>query len=232
MLVAAAPAFAQQEREFMREGNRLYKEKKYDSASTSYLAAAAGKPDYASAWFNLGNSEAQQGKHDKAIAAYNSAIANTQDKQLKASSYYGLGNTFSAQKKWQEAVQAYRQSLRQSPGDADTKYNYSYALSKLKEQQEQQRQQQQNQQNKQQKPPPPPQTENDPQQKKKKQENNGGGPQGGQNKGQKNGQPQKSKISREQADNILNALQQDEQRLQRDKNKGQPVPVGGSGKDW
>lgn len=223
LLTAGAISSKAQEREFIREGNRLYGEKKYDSASTLYLAAGAGKPDYAAAWFNLGNSETQQGKHEKAVEAYKNAIANTQDKQLKAAAYYGIGNTFAAQKKWKEATQAYRQSLRQSPADADTKYNYSYALTQLKNEEEQQRQQQQNN------PPPkpknePPQKPDDPKKNKDSQKNGDPTP--------NNEQPNKGKLSKEQADNILNALQQDEQKLQRDQNKGQPVQAGGSGKDW
>ena len=63
----------------------------------------------------------------------------------RADAYYNLGNSQFIQQKLQEALKSYRQSLVLRPDDMEAKYNY--ALTKKLLEQQQQQQQQQNQQN-------------------------------------------------------------------------------------
>ena len=63
--------------------------------------------------------------------------------------YYNLGNTASALEDWQAAVDAYKASLLENPGDVDAKENYIYAKKKLEDQKNNQNNQNQdNQDNK------------------------------------------------------------------------------------
>lgn len=148
------------------------------------------------------------------------AAKSATDKPARSAANYNTGNTWMEEKKWQEAVNAYKQALRENPADADAKYNLSYALAMMKKnggggsnnnqqnkdkdkKDEQKKQEEQNKQEQQ----------NDDQQEQQKE------------------QPQPSKLSKQQADQLLNALQQEEKKLhdKMQKAKGSPSRVE---KDW
>ena len=63
----------------------------------------------------------------------------------RADAYYNLGNAQFAQQKLQDALKSYRQSLVHRPDDMEAKYNYALTKKLLEQQQEQQNQQNQNQ---------------------------------------------------------------------------------------
>jgi tetratricopeptide (TPR) repeat protein len=150
------------------------------------------------------------------------AAKTTKDPMLQSGANYNTGNTYMSEQQWQQAVDAYKQALRKNPQDADAKYNLSYALAKLKKDQQggggkdkQQNkdkdQQQKDQQN------------NKDKQNKEQQDKEGDK--------QQRPQPQESKISEQQADNLLKALQQDERKVQDKMQQGKGSPVKME-KDW
>jgi tetratricopeptide (TPR) repeat protein len=237
-----------QESLLLRDGNKLYEEGKYKDAASAYQQALLKNPTSLPGMFNLGNSLYQQQQFDAARQVMSATAKNAKDKNDKAHANYNIGNTYMAEKKWEDAIESYKQTLRNNPQDADAKYNLSYAREMLKKQQggggkdnkdkdqdkKDQKQQQQSkdnkdnkdQQNKQQQPNPnDKQDKKDPQQQPNpsdKQDNKD-------DKQQPQGQP--SKLSQQQADQLLNALQQEEKKLQEKKQKEKGVPVK-MGKDW
>lgn len=229
----------------VREGNNLYQQKKYKEAAAAYQNALIKKPNYTPGLFNLGNSLYQQKQYDAARKVLASAEKTTGEKQGRGAADYNIGNTYMEEKKWQEAVDAYKKALRNNPQDADAKYNLSYALSMLKKQggggggknnKDKKDQDKKNDKNNQDKND---QNKNDQQNKDnqdKKDQDKKDQDQQNKNDQDKEGedkrpQPQPSKLSEQQAEQLLNALQQEEKKLQDKMQKARGVPVKVE-KDW
>jgi Ca-activated chloride channel family protein len=236
---ACIDANAQGEKQ-VRNGNKLYEQKKYKEASAAYQQALQKNPGYLPGMFNLGNSLYQQKQYDASRKVLNAAAKTSKDKLGKAGANYNIGNTYMSEQKWQEAVDAYKQALRNNPQDADAKYNLSYALQMLKKQQggggndnkdnKDKNDKNKDQQNKDQQNKDKDNKDKDDQNKDQENKDNQGKPD--QDKGEKDDQrPQPSKLSQQQAEQILNALQQEEKKLQDKMQKEKGIPVKND-KDW
>lgn len=229
MIGAAAVTAAAQERSLTRKGNELYSQKKFAEATAAYQEALRKQPQFTPGSFNLGNALIQQKKYDAARKVMENTIKTTSDPVVKGGAQYNAGNTFMSEQQWQQAVSSYKQALRNNPQDADAKYNLSYALAKLKQQQQQgggkddKKDQNKDGDKKDQK------EKED--QGKKDQQKQQQDKDGNQQKQQQPRQPQQSKISEQQADNILKALQQDERKTQDKMQQSKAVPVKLE-KDW
>jgi Ca-activated chloride channel homolog len=218
-----------QERSLVRKGNELYMQQKYAEAAAAYQKALEKQPQFTPGVFNLGNALVQQKQYDAARKVMANAAKASKDPQVQSGAKYNTGNTFMSEQQWQKAVDAYKEALRKNPQDADAKYNLSYALAKLKQQQQdKQKDKQQDKDNKDKKD----QQDQKDQQKEDK-NNKQQKPQDGDNEQQQQQrpQPQQSKISEQQADNLLKALQQDERRVQDKMQQGKATPVRME-KDW
>ena len=214
LLLMAATASAQKaERDFIRKGNRFFKDSVYVDAEVNYRKALETNPQSTVSMFNLGNTLAQQNKLQEAMEQYVAATKIEKDKNDLAQIYHNMGVIFQSQKDYGKAVEAYKQSLRNNPKDDETRYNLALAQKMLKDQQQNQQNQDQNKQQQQ-----------DQQEDKKDQ-----------NKDQQQPpQPQKkdSEMSKENAEQLLNSVMQDEKDVQ-DKVKKQQVIQGGRlEKDW
>lgn len=225
-----------QARKLVREGNKLYEAKKYKEASAAYQQALQKDPKYTPGFFNLGNAMYKQKQYDNARKVMANAAKTASDKQGKAAANYNIGNTYMEEQKWQEAIDAYKQALKNNPQDADAKYNLSYALAMMKKnnnggggknnQQDKKDDKKDQQQNKdQQQPDKNKQDENKDQQQEQNDK------QDEKDKEDKRPQPQPSKLSEQQAEQLLNALQQEEKKLQDKMQKGKAAPVKVE-KDW
>jgi Ca-activated chloride channel family protein len=219
----------------MQQGNKLYEQKKYDEAAANYAKALQKNPTYTPGLFNLGNTLYQQKKYDESRKVMEQTAKVAGDKDSKSAASYNVGNTYMSQQKWEDAVSSYKQSLRNNPQDADAKYNLSYAEQMLKKQQQNNKNNKNNKQNKQNKDKQQDKQNQKQDQNKDKQDKQDKGQNDkdqkpDQNKDQQpEGQP--SKLSQQQADQLLNALQQEEKKLQdkMKKEKGAPIKLQ---KDW
>jgi len=209
-----------QERSLVRKGNELYEQKKFAEAAAAYQKALQKQPQFVPGAFNLGNALIQQKQFEAARKVMNNTAKTSKNPAVQSGAQYNSGNTYMSEEQWQQAVEAYKQSLRKTPGDADAQYNLSYALAKLKQQQDQQKDK--DKKDKQQQP--------DKKDDKKDQEDK---PQDkdGDDKEKQRPQPQPSKLSEQQADNLLKALQQDERKVQDKMQQGKASPVKME-KDW
>jgi Ca-activated chloride channel family protein len=231
-LMLAATAAQAQERKLVREGNELYQQKKYKEAAGVYQKALKEQPNFVPGAFNLGNALIQQKQFDAARKVMDNTAKASKDPVVQGGAQYNKGNTYMSEQQWQQAVDAYKTSLRRNPQDQDAKYNLSYALSKLKQQQQQQKDKDKKDDKDQQK-------QQDKQDKKDKGDQNKDGKQPDQNQSQEGGdqkqaqkpQPSPSKLSQQQADNLLKALQQDERKTQDKMQQSKAAPVRLE-KDW
>lgn len=150
----------------------------------------------------------------------------------RADAFYNLGNSQFIQQKLQEALKSYRQSLVLRPDDMETKYNYALTKKLLEQQQQQQQDQQNNDQNQDQQ-----QDENqnqdqnqqgnndqnqnqdkndqsDNKQDKNEDQQGGGDQEQKEQPQQPQGQKPKSGMSEEQQQQLLNAIQAQEDKTQ------------------
>lgn len=194
---------AQNERPLVREGNKLYKEKKFSDAEVSYKKSLNVNKESRYGQFNLGNAYYKQGKFDDAIKQFTPLGTDKKfDKAEQSKAYHNLGNSYLETKKYEESIVAYKNSLKLNPKDNDTRYNLAYAQAMLQKQQQQQKQDKKDQK------------KDDKKDDKKDQQKD-------QNKNdqkkddQKQAQKQPQKISKEDAEKILQALNNDEKNIQK-----------------
>lgn len=205
------------ERDYLRKGNRAYKKESYVEAEVSYRKAIEVSPFSAESLYNLGNSLALQGKDKEALEAYAKAAERTQNPNKLSSIYHNTGDLYMASQNYPAAIEAFKESLRKDPTNDMTRYNLALAQKLLKENppQEQEQEEQQQDQNK---------DEQDQQEQD-------------QNKDQKDNEaPQeedrKDKMSQENAEQLLKAAMQDEQRLREQMKQEVPAQGGRPEKDW
>ena len=203
-LLAAAGVSAQKaERDYIRKGNRLFNDSVFVDAEVNYRKALEANPKSTVSMYNLGNTLSQQQKFQDAMEQYVSASKIEKDKMKLAHIYHNMGVIFQAGKDYAKAVDAYKMSLRNNPTDHETRYNLALAQKMLKDQQNQQNQDQNQDQNKDQQQPP---------KSEKKQDN---------------------QMSKENAEQLLNSVMQDEKDVQDKVKKQQKVMQGGRlEKDW
>ena len=91
----------------------------------AYNKALAIKPDYADAYYNMGNALKEQGKLEEAIEAYNKALAIKPD---YADAYNNMGIALKEQGKLEEAIEAYNKALAIKPDYAEAYNNMGNAL--------------------------------------------------------------------------------------------------------
>ncbi|MBA7580535.1 Cell division coordinator CpoB [subsurface metagenome] len=198
LVLFSAAGHGQSGKKYVREGNRNFKEKEYEESEVSYRKAINKEADLFDASFNLGDALYKQEKFDEAANEFN-GLANRfeSDKEL-AKACHNLGNSLLKSQKIEQSIEAYKNSLRYYPDDQETKYNLSYAKDLLKEQQQKKEQDQKQDKEKQD------QQENDQQEQNKNE----------QQKDKQEQQKQPQKISKEDANRLLNALANDEKKVQ------------------
>lgn len=228
--VLSQPLSAQDGSREVYQGNKLYNSGNTIGSTDYYRQALKENPKNQKAHFNLGNSLyknalqikaskenfVQAGKKvtpdslaalvfDEAAESY-AQVANTiSDKDTLHKAWHNIGNCYLQKKDFPQAVEAYKKSLKYNPKDEETRYNLAYALKHM------------------------------PKDKK-----GGGGSSKPQNKKEedkkdkdKNAQPKQSEMSKEQAEQLLKALMNQEKKLQ-DKRKQKQEDQGKTSveKDW
>ncbi|KAA6308446.1 hypothetical protein EZS27_039887 [termite gut metagenome] len=197
------------DRDYIRKGNRLFKDSVYVDAEINYRKALDVNPQSTVSMYNLGNSLSQQRKAEEAIKQYDNAAKIEKNKAKLAKIHHNKGVLFQAMQDYAKAIEAYKMSLRNNPHDDETRYNLALAQKLLKDpppQQDQRNQQNQNQDQQDQ------QDQDKQQQDQQKQDDNS--------------------MSKENAEQMLNSVMQDEKDVQ-DKVKKQMVIQGGKlEKDW
>ena len=224
-LLSVASVSAQKaERDYIRKGNRLFNDSVFVDAEVNYRKALEVNPKSTVSMYNLGNTLSQQQKFQDAMEQYVAAGKIEKDKMKLAHIYHNMGVLFQAGKDYAKAVDAYKMSLRNNPADHETRYNLALAQKMLKDQQNQQDQDQNQDQNKdqQQKQDQNKDKQND--QKKDDQKDQ-----------QQPPKPEKqdNQMSKENAEQLLNSVMQDEKDVQDKVKKQQKVIQGGRlEKDW
>jgi Ca-activated chloride channel family protein len=191
---------AQEEREYIRKGNRLYQKSEFAGSEGMYRRAQGQEKAADDAVFNLGDALYKQGRFGEAANEFSRSATTSEDNVTKqAESFYNLGNSLVKEQKFDESIEAYINSLKLNPDNLAAKYNLAYAQDQLKKQEEQQQQDQNKDQNKDEN-----KDENKPQQQQDDKEQ----------KDQQGENQQQPSINRDDAKRLLDALAENEKKTQ------------------
>ena len=219
LLLGCCTVWAQRtDRNYMRRGNRFYQDSTYVKAEVEYRKALELNPQSTDALYNLGNSLMMQDKGKEAMEMFESASKIEKDKMKLAQIYHNVGVMLQASKQYAQCIEAYKESLRNNPKDDETRYNLALAQKLLKDQQQQQQNQNQDQE----------QQKQDQQQDKKDQNKD----QQDQQQQQQQPQQNKNEMSKENAEQLLNAVMQDEKNVQEKVKKQVQIRGKKLEKDW
>lgn len=247
-LFAVVGARAQQmpERREVRKGNRLYNKGEYQQSIERYGRALMFDPTSFEATYNMGNAMSKAEMYDKAEQMLGRAAADTlRSDSDRAEAYYNLGNTQFRQKKYQEALESYKRSLLLNPDDREAKYNYAYTKHLLDDEQKNgggggNDQNQQNQQNDRNQQGQDQQGQNkdqgqDQQDQQDQNQNQDQQGQPGREDGEPRegeGQPRPEGLSQQEQEQMLDAIQAQEDRTQEKLKEKRRAMVVRSGKNW
>ncbi|MBT4916369.1 MAG: tetratricopeptide repeat protein [Formosa sp.] len=118
---------------YIFEGNSIVDDD-FIEAEKKYRLGVSAKQNNVVGSYNLGNAYYRSELYDEAMLRHLEAIKNSVSKLEKHNAYHNIGNTLMQQKRCQEAVSAYKDALRNNPTDNETRYNLALAQECAKEQ--------------------------------------------------------------------------------------------------
>jgi len=202
----------QTDKKFIRKGNKEYEKNKFPESEISYRKALDNNKQSPDAVFNVGDALYKQNKYEEAGKQFVENTNQNNDRIKKSAGLYNLGNSLLRADKVEESIDAYKQSLKLHPDNPEAKYNLSYAQDLLKQQQEQQKNKQQDKNNQDQNKDKNKQDQN--KEKKDQDDKNKDQEKDQNNKQDQKQQPQRQEISKDDAQRLLNALANDEKKVQ------------------
>ena len=208
LLLVAVTASAQTDRQYIREGNKQFRVGQYDKAEVSYRKAVEKNPKNPQAAYNLGNALMAQKKDSSAVQQFEQATRIETNPLRKAAAYHNMGVICQTHKMYGEAIEAYKNALRLNPNDNETRYNLVLCQRQKKKQDQNQQQNQNNKDD----------------QKKDNQKKDDQKDQNKDKKDDKQQQQQKPQMSKDNAEQLLNAAIQNEKMTQDKMKKQQQKP--------
>lgn len=183
-------------RKNVRKGNRAYNQQKIDDAYKFYDKAMQENPGSKEAVFNIGNTLYRQKQWDKSVEQMQHYLSLEQEDPLKMSAaWHNIGNAMLQKKELQKSMEAYKMALRLNSQDDEARYNLAVVKKMIQDNQQQQNQNQNEQQQ---------QEQNQDQQNQDQQ-----------NQQQRPEEPKEpEQMSRSNAQQILQAIEQDERKTQ------------------
>jgi Ca-activated chloride channel homolog len=228
---------------FVFEGNTLLgKKDDFVSAEMAYRKAISNQPTTVAGIYNLGNSYYKSKNYDEALYRQEQAAKLATSKEERHKAFHNIGNILMENKKCKEAVEAYKNALRNDPTDDETRYNLGLAKICADKQKDEDKEDKkpdenkkdENKENKDNKDPDKKEGDDKKDDKgKPKDEKDNKGKDGEDKKEQQPPKPQPGKMSPQQIKNLLEAMNNQEQKVQEkvnaDKQKGVKVKTD---KDW
>lgn len=213
LLYVATMSYAQTDRQFVRNGNKHFYKQQYDKAEVQYRKAVSNNPSNPQALYNLGCALMMQNKDSAAIVQYQKAAKVEKNKLRLASVYHNIGVICQNHKMYGDAIKAYEQSLRNNPKDNETRYNLALCKKMQKDNKNKNDNKKKNDNNKQQ--------NNKDRNNNKEKDNN------------KQQQP-KEQMSKDNAEQLINAAIQNEKATQQRLKKAMQKPGTrkSSNKNW
>ena len=208
LLFIALTASAQTDRQYIREGNKQFRMGDYAKAEVSYRKAVEKNPKNPQAAYNLGNALMAQKQDSAAVQQFEQSARMETNPLRKSAAYHNMGVICQTHKMYGDAIEAYKNSLRLNPNDDETRYNLVLCKHLKKKQDDKQKQNQQNKDDQNKK------DDKKDDQKDQKQDK----------KDDKQQEEQKPQMSKDNAEQLLNAAIQNEKMTQDKMKKQQQQP--------
>ncbi len=231
------------------EANEELLDNEFIKAEADYRRAISKSDENVVAPYNLGTAYYKNESLEEAFGRFKQVGELASDKPEKHKAFHNMGNVFMKNEEYDKAVEAYKEALRNDPTDEETRYNLALAKALAEKQKDQDKDGNEDQKE--------PEDKKDDKEKKEdeqdKQEDNkdkdGGDQENDDNKegdGQekkeqpKKGekpeeekQPRKNQLSPQQVKNLLEAMQNEENKVQEKMNeKKVKGPKSKNAKDW
>ena len=206
LLLLTVGASAQDARQLVRQGNKQFRKGNNADAEVSYRKAVEKDARNPQANYNLGNALMMQRKDSLAVTQFEKAAKLETNPLRRAQAYHNMGVMCQQHQMFGEAIEAYKEALRNNPADDETRYNLELCKRQQKQQQQNQNQNQQNKDNKDQ------QDKNQQDQQKQEQQK------------KDDQKQQQQQMSKENAEQLLNAAMQEEKQTQERMKKAQQQP--------
>ena len=216
-LLSPLTSYAQTDRNLVRQGNKQFRKGNAADAEVSYRKAVEKNQRNPQANYNLGNALMAQRKDSLAITQLEAAAKLETNPLRRAQAYHNMGVMCQQHQMFSEAIEAYKEALRNNPTDDQTRYNLELCKRQQKNQDQNQdqnkNQQKQDDKNKQD------QQKQDQQKQDQKQD-------------KKQEQPPQQQMSKENAEQLLNAAMQEEKQTQERLKKAQQSDKRRLQKNW
>ena len=137
LALACGVCMAQTDRKEVRAGNRQYKKGNWQNAEIEYRKAQAKDSTSFAAGYNLAGALYREGNFDEAAKTLDRLKEIAPASGRAADYFYNHGNVAVQKKDWKAAVEAYKQSILLNPEDLEAKENYAYAKQMLKDEEQQ-----------------------------------------------------------------------------------------------
>ena len=210
---------AQTDRKEVRSGNRQFRRENYKEAEISYRKALVKDSLSFAANYNLANVLYRGEHYDEAGKILETVRESAPASEYGADYFFNAGDIALAKKDYAAAVDAFKQSLLLNPGDLQAKENYIYARKMLENQQQNgggqdNQQNQDDQQNQDNQDNHQDRNDNQQNQDQQNQDQQNNQDQQDSQDGRNGQQPQPVKISPQQAQQMLKAMQAKEKETQ------------------
>ncbi len=120
---------------YVYEANELLSED-FVAAEMEYRKALSKQSDNIAGMYNLGNSYYEKGNFEEALYRHQQTAKLATSKTAKHKAFHNMGNVLMKNKKCKEAVEAYKSALRNNPSDDETRYNLALAKECAKQQED------------------------------------------------------------------------------------------------
>ena len=239
---------------YIFDGNQAFDISNNVEAEKNYRRATATGQKKDIAQYNMGTTLQQDNYIEEALLVYADAIEITKGRPNTHRNFHNIGNALMQLKDYKRAVEAYKNALRNNPNDDETRYNYALAKKMLedeKKKDEENKDDKENKDNKDQQNDKDKKGDKDKDQKgdnqedpkdqpgdkeedeKNKKENDPKDQDGDKEKEQPQPQGNPTQLSPQQVKNLLEAMSNEEKKVQDKVNAQKAKPAGvKSKKDW
>ncbi|MFU8811945.1 MAG: tetratricopeptide repeat protein [Balneolaceae bacterium] len=218
-----------------RKANQAYHDGDYETAAELYRTAIQQSPDDERLHFNLATTLAKMDQHEEAMEVFNEFKRLAEQPEKRSMADYNVGAMLSDMELYEQAADFFRQALIENPDDLDARFNYELAKRKQQEQeddQDQDQDQNENDDDSDSDSDPDSDQENDDQDQEQDQDQNEDQNQPQDQQQDPSQQPQPQDLSREEAESLLNALEQLERELLENQKKDAAENRTQNDKDW
>lgn len=233
LIVNSALAFAQNDRTFIRQGNKLYRTQKWAQAETQYRKAISKNAKNTQALYNLGCALMMQQKDSMAMVQYQHAAQEETNVQRRSKSYHNMGVIMQNHREYAKAIECYKMALRCNPQDNETRYNLALCKKLLKNQPQKNNKDNKNNKKNNDKNKNKDQNNKDKDKNNEQDKNNKKNNDKDKNKQNQNDERNQDKMSKDNAEQLLNAAIQQEKATKQKMQKAMSQPKSRSyEKNW